>query len=157
MAIKRKLEFVHVELKKDSWGDPGFKVTSVTEAVEVVKTMIQRLDREMVVQLNIATSGRVINASVVSIGNINSSILDPQQVLRTALLSGASRFILLHNHPSGDALPSPEDKESSRRMATAAELLGMSMVDFIVIGDDDIYSMSQYDHDFMEVDLKVAE
>lgn len=157
MTQTRKLDFVHVELKKDTWGDPGFKVTTDKEAAEVIKTMIQRLDREMVIQLNLATSGRVINASVVSIGNTNSSIVDPQQVLRTALLSGAPRFILFHNHPSGQALSSEEDRKVAKRMANAANLIGISMDDFIIIGDDDIYSMSNYDHDYIEPDLMVAE
>lgn len=157
MTKTRKLNFVHVELKKDTWGDPGFKVKNKTEAVDVIKTMIQMLDREIVIQLNLATSGRVINASVVSIGNSNSSIVDPQQILRTALLSGAPRFILFHNHPSGDALPSQQDKEVARQMTNAAGLVGLTMDDFIIIGDDDIYSMSEYDAESMESDLMVAE
>lgn len=157
MTKVSKLDFVHVELKKDSWGDPGFKVRTQEDAVDVIKTMIQKLDRERVIQLNLATSGRVINASVVSIGSHNASIVDPQQVLRTALLSGAPRFILFHNHPSGDALPSQQDREVARRLAAAAGLVGLTMDDFIIIGDDDIYSMSDYDSESLQPDLMVAE
>lgn len=154
---KKKLEFVHVELKKDTWADPGLMVTDIGQAVDAVGQLIRKLDREMVIQLNISTSGRVINASVVSIGNVNSSIVGSPEILRTAILSGASKFILLHNHPGGTLTPSDEDRRVAKRMASAAELMGLHLLDFIIIADGDSYSMLECEQECLEAVPMAAE
>ena len=157
MNKRTALEFVHVELKKDTWGDPGFKVASVHEAYDAIKHLIKCRDREMVIQLNLAMNGRVINASVVSIGNVNSSIMDPAGIIRTALLSGAPRIIVFHNHPSGCALPSDVDQKAAKRLAGAVNLMGLTLDDFVIIGDEDVYSMSDYDRESLDPVMMAAE
>ena len=64
------MEFVHVELKRDTWVYPEMKVETPYDAVKAVKELLQDMDREIVVCINMAASGRVINASVCSVGAI---------------------------------------------------------------------------------------
>lgn len=151
------VEFAHVELRKDTWIRPEITATTREEAIQAVGELICGLDREMVIQLNLTTRGRVINAAIVSIGTVNSSVVNPAEVMRSALVTGASRLILLHNHPSGIAEPSKEDRDVSKRIASAADMLGLTLDDFIIIGDDTIYSMDESDRDCLRSYRFVAE
>jgi len=68
-------------------------------------------------------------------GTIASCKVGPRPLLVTALLAHAAKLILFHNHPSGDPRPSPEDFAFSRRMSAAADLLGLVVADFLVLGE----------------------
>lgn len=70
----------------------------------------------------------------ISKGSINASIVDPKEIIKEATLRSASSIILVHNHPSGDAEPSPEDIETTRLVIQACELVGIKVLDHIIIG-----------------------
>lgn len=76
----------------------------------------------------------------VSHGSVDSSIVSPREVLIRALLCGTSSIILLHNHPSGSLIPSREDIAITERIKNACDLIGISLLDHIIIGDG-YYSM----------------
>lgn len=59
----------------------------------------------------------------------------PREVIKTALLSSAASIMLIHNHPSGDPQPSREDREITRRLKEAGDLLGIRVLDHIIIGE----------------------
>lgn len=128
------MEFVHVELKRETWMKPEMKVQNEEDAIMAVKKLIQNLDREVVVSIQIATSGRVINASVCAMGCMNQAVVSPSEVLRTAILSGAYGILMIHNHPSGRCKPSSEDLNLAKKMATASAMMGIQLVDFIIVG-----------------------
>ena len=71
----------------------------------------------------------------VAVGSLNSAIVHPREVFKTALLSSAAALILIHNHPSGDPTPSREDLELTGRLKEAGELLGIKVLDHVIIGD----------------------
>ena len=71
----------------------------------------------------------------VSHGCINVTVLNPRELYLRALLSGAVGIVVLHNHPSGDPHPSKEDKATCERIKEAGEIMGISLYDFIVVGD----------------------
>ena len=79
----------------------------------------------------------------VSHGTGNTSLLDPRGVYMRALQIGASRIMLIHNHPSGMPLPSREDFRVCKRMKDAGELMGIPLMDFIVIGYNDFVSFQE--------------
>lgn len=128
------MEFVYVELKRETWVRPEMNIRSEEEAVQAVKKLIQDLDRELVICIHIATSGRVINASICAMGTMDQALVSPAEVLRTAILSGAHGILMLHNHPSGCCKPSTEDLHLAKKLATACALLGIQLVDFIIVG-----------------------
>ena len=70
-----------------------------------------------------------------TIGTVNTSLISPRELFIEALAFHAVHLILIHNHPSGDATPSREDVSVTRRIARAGELLGITLLDHIVIGD----------------------
>jgi DNA repair protein RadC len=78
---------------------------------------------------------RVMRTAVLSVGTLNSSIVEPREVFREAAIGGATAIVIFHNHPSGDPTPSPEDVALTRRMVAAGSLIGIDVVDHVVLGD----------------------
>ena len=70
------------------------------------------------------------------IGSINSSVVHPREIFKQAYLVSASFIICIHNHPSGDPMPSCEDVEFTDKLYKLGNLHGIYLVDHIVIGDD---------------------
>ena len=81
------------------------------------------------------TRHRVLRTAIVASGTLNSTIVQPRDVFREAMLGSAAAIVLFHNHPSGDPAPSPDDVELTRRLRAAGVLIGIDVVDHIVIGD----------------------
>lgn len=69
------------------------------------------------------------------LGNISSAKVDVKQIFEETIKTGMSKFILVHNHPSGDATPSIQDLELTKRIEEGARLLELQLLDHIVIGD----------------------
>ena len=76
-----------------------------------------------------------IGEKVISIGTVNGAMITPREIFLEALRFQAVNIVLLHNHPSGDPTPSEEDILLTRRVLRAGELLGVTLLDHIVIGD----------------------
>lgn len=74
------------------------------------------------------------------IGSINSSIAHPREIFKNAYLLSASFIICIHNHPSGDATPSKEDIEITKRLKEIGHLHAIELIDHIIIGRDNYYS-----------------
>lgn len=71
----------------------------------------------------------------VSHGNANTSLLGAREVFMKALVVGATRIVLVHNHPTGDCTPSKEDVSVTKKIADAGKLLGVPLMDHIIIGN----------------------
>jgi DNA repair protein RadC len=78
---------------------------------------------------------RVLRTTVVAVGTLNATVVEPRDVFREAMLGAAAAVVVFHNHPSGDPSPSPEDAALTRRLAAAGTLMGIDLVDHIVLGD----------------------
>ena len=85
--------------------------------------------------LMLNTRSRLIGESEISRGTVNMSVISPRELFTEALQKNAVYIILLHNHPSGDPTPSPDDLQITARIYQAGELLGIHLLDHIVIGD----------------------
>lgn len=106
------------------------------DAVNVMGDLLRVSDREMVCVINVDNKLRPINYnySVVSIGGINSAMVPVANCFKAALLANASGVILLHSHPSGDASPSQEDFDVTKRFVQAGKLLDIPAMDHVIIG-----------------------
>lgn len=89
------------------------------------------------------TKNQVLTIETISMGGLNSSIVHPREVFKPAIKRSCASVILVHNHPSGDPAPSPEDINVTRRLAEAGNLLGIDVLDHIVIGDGRYLSFKQ--------------
>jgi len=78
---------------------------------------------------------------VVSVGLVNRALVHPREIFAPAIEKRAAAIIIAHNHPSGNTDPSPEDRDVARRIKSAAETLGIPMLDAMVFTTTGYYSM----------------
>lgn len=88
------------------------------------------------VMLAVALDGRnhAIAELEIAVGGAHGLCVTARDILRPLIRAGASAFVLVHNHPSGDPTPSVEDVAMTRAIAAAAELVGIPLVDHVVVG-----------------------
>ena len=94
-----------------------------------------------VVLLN--TKNQVLGVREVYVGNVNSSIIRVSEVFRPAIRENCPAIIVVHNHPSGDPAPSPEDIEVTRQIASAGSLLDIELLDHLILGGQQFISMKE--------------
>ena len=85
--------------------------------------------------LLLSTQHAVTREVVVTRGVLDASVVHPREVFRVAIAENAAAVLLVHNHPSGDPAPSPEDRTVTRQLAEAGRVIGIPIVDHVVIGD----------------------
>ena len=110
------------------------KIDSPELVNELVGPEMRRLRKESLRVILLDTRYHLIRVEEVSIGSVNESIAHPRDIFRPALVSSAYAVIVVHNHPSGDASPSQTDHSLTRRLAEAAELLQIKLLDHLIIG-----------------------
>jgi DNA repair protein RadC len=76
-------------------------------------------------------------------GTLDRAVVEPREILRRALIGRAAGVILYHNHPSGDPTPSREDRDFTRRLASASEAVGVRLLDHIVVGREGCVSFRE--------------
>ncbi len=110
------------------------KIDSPELVNELVGAEMRRLHKESLRVILLDTRYHLIRVEEVSIGSVNESIAHPRDVFRPAVIASAYAVIVVHNHPSGDSSPSQTDHSLTRRLAEAAELLQIKLLDHIIIG-----------------------
>lgn len=84
-------------------------------------------------------ANEVVCLDRLSTGTINSSLADPAEVIRSALLVASTRIILVHAHPSGLPTPSPQDRITTQDIVNAAALFKIQVLDHVIIGSHGRY------------------
>jgi DNA repair protein RadC len=97
---------------------------------------------EVIYQLCLDKKGKLLSCRRLNEGGADSSELNLRRLVENALLASASAVILSHNHPSGIALPSTEDYATTERVQEALRMVGVTLVDHIIVADDDFVSMA---------------
>jgi DNA repair protein RadC len=90
--------------------------------------------------LYLASSGKVLDRVRISQGGVQSTVVDCKLVIRRALELLAVQVVLVHNHPSGSPDPSQQDRDLTKRVAQAAELFEIRLLDHVVIARGAHYS-----------------
>jgi DNA repair protein RadC len=124
--------------------NPGRPVISSPADVErLLRGRIANLDRENFVVVLLNTKNEVIETSTVSVGTLSASLVHPREVFKPAIRASAASVVLAHNHPSGKVEPSREDREVTRRLGEAAQILGIEVLDHVILGDG-YFSMREH-------------
>jgi DNA repair protein RadC len=110
------------------------KVDSPELVYALVGTELRALHKESLRVILLDTRYHLLRIEEVSLGSVNESIAHPRDVFRPAVIASAYAVIVVHNHPSGDPAPSQADHTLTRRLAEAAELLQIKLLDHIIIG-----------------------
>lgn len=134
-----------VMLVKESLVHPSpIKIMDSQNAYRLLVPLFDGLDREHFMVVALDAKHSVIGINTVSIGSVTMSIVHPREVFKPLILLNASAVILAHNHPSGDPTPSPEDRALTRRLKEGGELLGITVLDHVVLGEDRCYSFADH-------------
>lgn len=110
------------------------KLDSPELVYDLLACDMQQLHKESLRVLLLDTRYHLLWGEEVSLGSVNESIAHPRDVFRPAIIASAYAVIVAHNHPSGDPSPSQSDHSLTRRLAEAAELLQIKLLDHIIIG-----------------------
>lgn len=124
---------------------PGQKqaIHSPAEAAGLVQYAMSALDHEELWLLLLDTRSRVIDLRKLYRGSVNSSQVRVGEVFREAILRNAPNLIVIHNHPSGDATPSPDDVALTRAIVQAGKGLDIDVLDHLVIGQGQWTSLKE--------------
>jgi DNA repair protein RadC len=112
----------------------GEEVERPAKVYEMFKWLKEE-PREKLLCLHLSTKYEIVSYEVVSVGSVNRSLVEPAEVFKGALLANALVILLVHNHPSGALIPSPEDYSIAERISKVGKELGVELLDFIVIGN----------------------
>ncbi len=122
---------------------------SISSSDDVAKLFMEELryvKKEHFKSLLLNAKGDIISIESISVGELSSTVVHPREVFSMAVRKSASAVIFVHNHPSGDATPSEEDIETTRRLMECGVLLGIKVLDHIIIGDGLFCSMREMGH-----------
>lgn len=137
-VVIRTTNAYRLEVVRTKIAEPSAPMTSPSEVAERY-AYLERYDRERLIRVDLDNRNRVIGEEVVSIGIAEGAMVSPREIFRGAILNGASRIIIVHNHPSGDPEPSREDLEVQEKLTEAGKLLAVPVVDFVIIGEGERY------------------
>ncbi|MBP6473377.1 MAG: DNA repair protein RadC [Chloroflexi bacterium] len=110
------------------------RVASPADAANLVMSEMMSLEQEHLRVLLLDTRNRVLGAPTVYIGSLNTSVVRVGELFRAAIRANAAAVIVIHNHPSGDPSPSPEDVNVTRQLVRAGKLVDIEVLDHVVIG-----------------------
>lgn len=113
----------------------GRALRTSVEIYEAFHGRLRDLRKERFIAVLVDARQRVMREDVVSEGILTASLVHPREVFAPAIRESAGAILLVHNHPSGDPEPSPEDLEITRRLAAVGELVGIRVLDHVVVGD----------------------
>lgn len=120
----------------------GDVIRSSQDAFHYIAPCLDELKKENFWVILLDTKNRVIRRERISEGSLDSSIVHPREVFRPAIRESASSIICVHNHPSGDPSPSPDDIRITERLKETAELVGIKFLDHLIVGRDSYESLA---------------
>lgn len=110
------------------------QITSSADVFDMYRAHFKTKSQEHFLLLTLNTKNRITREVAVSTGTLNSSIVHPRDIFRSALAESAAAVVFVHNHPSGDPAPSSEDRALTRRLVEVGKLLGIRVLDHVIIG-----------------------
>lgn len=120
-----------------------FQIRSPTDVAQLMQLEMAHLDQEHLRAIALDTKNRVQKITTVYVGSLNSANIRVGEVFKEALKLNACAVIIVHNHPSGDASPSPEDVLVTRQIYDAGQMLDVTVLDHLVIGKGNFVSLKE--------------
>lgn len=117
------------------------KLSSSSDVYSAFKKLVES-DKEKFYSIFLDCKNKVIGVDMVSQGALDSAPVHPREVYKSALLASASNVIFVHGHPSGDPEPSLSDKEITRILRQAGDMLQINVLDHVIVGLDSFYSFA---------------
>ena len=156
-ASRRRLGAAFELARRSTETRPAAVVRSAGDAVRVLGPGLAAEAVEVFRVLLLDARHRLIAAPEISRGTLSASLVHPREVFRPALLVCAAAVIVAHNHPSGESTPSPEDDAVTERLASAAQILGIPLLDHVVLGVGEHFSYAAQRASLLRPPVKKAD
>lgn len=135
------------ELSKRIWKRDAVQKTAIFDQPEAIVDYLiedmRHMEQEQLHVMFLNSKNALIKEMLLSKGTVNASLVSPREIFMLALRYQAVNIILIHNHPSGDPTPSQEDFNMTRRVSESGALIGISLLDHIIIGDNSYCSFKK--------------
>jgi DNA repair protein RadC len=126
LEIGRRLAMLGVEDR--------VQITSPDDVAALLQVEMAHLDQEHLRAVCLDMKGRVLKIQTIYVGSLNSSQVRIGEIFKEAIKLNSASIIVVHNHPSGDPTPSPEDIHVTQEIIAAGQLLDVELLDHLVIG-----------------------
>jgi DNA repair protein RadC len=138
------LETYRVQLVREPGMNPGQPCRSSEDLYHYARSIYATLDadKEHFTLVVMNNKNRVQGFKVISTGSLTASLVHPREVWRAALYLAGAAVAFVHNHPSGDPAPSPEDIDITKRLKETADMLGIRILDHVILGNDRYFSFT---------------
>ncbi len=138
--------------------DRDYRLASPQEACNYFKNRFADIrDKEYFSVAYLDIKNRVIDDEIIFEGTINQSLVIPREIFKSVLMKNAYAVLFSHNHPSGLSNPSNEDLAITSRLIEAGKIFGIPVLDHVIIGSDNFYSMRENDHSIFEAPFLATE
>ncbi len=118
-------------------------IVSPADAANLLMTDMMFLEQEHLRLILLDTRNCVISTPTIYKGSLNTSVIRVGELFRAAIKENAAALIVVHNHPSNDPSPSPQDVAITRQIYEAGQLLGIGLLDHVIIGQQRFVSMKE--------------
>lgn len=121
------------------------RLTTPAEMSQFLRPFLEHEAVEVLMLVLFDTKQQVIAVHTLSRGTLDSTVVHPRDVFKAAVLANAAGLVTAHNHPSGIATPSQEDLLLFARLNSAAEVMGIALLDYVIVGAGGTYwSMKEH-------------
>ena len=118
------------------------KIASAKDVVNIIMPQMRDLKTEVFKVVYLNSNNRIIDISDAAVGTVNHAMPIVREIIHSALQQFAAAIICIHNHPSTNLSPSPEDKKFTQELTAAGKLMGIRVLDHVIIGDEQYYSFA---------------
>lgn len=124
---------------------PKIVINTSNVAYEVFKDLINIKNQEQFLAVYLDTKKRLISYEILFKGTVDYSLIHPRDVFREAYKVSASSIIIMHNHPSGEIIPSKDDLEITKNLVQISKTMGIPIIDHLIIGNNKYFSFLEHD------------
>ena len=117
------------------------KINSDFDIYNLIYDDVKHLDQEAFYVVYLNTQNVVISVENIFMGTLNQLLIHPREIFKRAYQLSSNAIILVHNHPSGNSLPSAQDNYITQNIIDVGDILQISVLDHIIIGSDEYYSI----------------
>ena len=119
------------------------QIRAPADAANLVMTEMGVLEQEQLRVILLDTKNRVLDIPTIYMGSLNTSLIRVGELFREAIRANCASLVVIHNHPSGDPTPSPEDVAVTRQIVKAGELVDIEVLDHLIIGRQRFVSLKE--------------
>lgn len=133
---------VRVQLVKESNNVKGPRINSPQNVYNLVEHL-KDSDREQFLTICLNTKNEVLSIETTAIGTLTANLVHPREVFKTAVLQNAAGIIIVHNHPSGDTVPSEDDVKITKRLCECSKIMDIQLLDHVIVGNGSFKSLKE--------------